>query len=88
MARRPTKPAPKDSAPVKEWSSDFGTDYQARNASSWQSTKNRSRLFGDIFQAMENANKADPKPKAFPESVIEVGGGCGGEAEYRDDHFR
>jgi len=63
--------------PKALWQNNWGNDYQARNASSWSSIKNRARLFGDIFQAMENANKADPKPKAFPESIIEVGGGCG-----------
>ena len=62
---------------TEAWSGPFGDDYQNRNASSWPSIKNRARLFGDIFMAMENANKADPKPKAFPESVIEVGGGAG-----------
>ena len=58
-------------APIKEWSGDFGASYQVRNASSWPSIKNRSRLFGDIFQAMETQSKA------FPTSVIEVGGGAG-----------
>lgn len=65
------------SAPIKKWSSGFGNEYQGRNASSWPSIKNRARLFGDIFQAMENANKANPSPQPFPASVIEVGGGCG-----------
>ena len=83
---RDTKPRVSDSTGFNKttrlnvtgnWVGNFGTDYQTRNSSSWPSIKNRSRLFGDIFQAMENANKADPKPKAFPESVIEVGGGCG-----------
>lgn len=60
-----------------DWTGSFGTDYQARNQSSWPSIKNRSRLFGDLFQAMENANKANPSPQPFPTSVIEVGGGCG-----------
>ena len=59
------------------WAGDFGLEYQVRNASSWPSIKNRARLFGDIFQAMENANKANPSPQPFPASVIEVGGGCG-----------
>ena len=67
--------APKSTPPVKpvnEWAGDFGTEYhQVRNASNWQSIKNRSRLFGDIFQVMENHSKT------FPTSVIEVGGGCG-----------
>jgi pseudaminic acid biosynthesis-associated methylase len=62
---------------IKAWGGGFGDSYQQRNGSNWESIKNRSRLFGDVFQVMENANKADPKPKAFPESVIEVGGGCG-----------
>jgi pseudaminic acid biosynthesis-associated methylase len=62
---------------INEWSGDFGTDYTTRNASSWVGIKNRSRLFGDIFQAMETANKANPSPQPFPASVIEVGGGCG-----------
>ena len=64
-------------APKALWGSDFGDAYQRRNGSSWPSIKNRSRLFGDIFQAMENANKANPSPQPFPTSVIEVGGGCG-----------
>ena len=68
----------KKSSPIQEWSGDFGTAYHTdRNASNWESIKNRSRLFGDIFQAMENANKANPSPQPFPASVIEVGGGCG-----------
>ena len=58
--------------PLKEWCGDFGTEYhQVRNASNWQSIKNRARLFGDVFQAMET------HCKAFPTSVIEVGGGAG-----------
>jgi pseudaminic acid biosynthesis-associated methylase len=63
--------------PVTDWTGSFGQDYQTRNSSSWQSIKNRSRLFGDVFNVMEQANKADPQSKAFPESIIEVGGGCG-----------
>jgi pseudaminic acid biosynthesis-associated methylase len=63
--------------PKDVWESDWGDSYQQRNASNWQSIKNRSRLFGDIFLAMENANKANPSPQPFPASVIEVGGGCG-----------
>lgn len=63
--------------PIENWIGDFGTAYAERNSSSWQSIKNRSRLFGDIFQAMENANKANPSAQPFPASVIEVGGGCG-----------
>ncbi len=59
------------------WGSDWGDQYQNRNKSNWESIKNRSRLFGDIFQAMENAGKANPSLQAFPTSVIEVGGGCG-----------
>jgi pseudaminic acid biosynthesis-associated methylase len=59
------------------WIGEFGDSYQKRNASSWPSIKNRSRMFGDIFQAMENANKATPSLPAFPNSVIEVGGGAG-----------
>jgi pseudaminic acid biosynthesis-associated methylase len=62
---------------TEEWTGRFGLEYQIRNASSWPSIKNRARLFGDIFQAMENANKANPSPQPFPASVIEVGGGCG-----------
>lgn len=77
MARSPTRTVPDPKKPLREWRTGFGDDYQHRNGSDWVSIKNRSRLFGDVFQAMENANKADPKPKAFPESVIEVGGGCG-----------
>jgi pseudaminic acid biosynthesis-associated methylase len=60
-----------------EWTGRFGLEYQIRNASSWPNIKNRARLFGDIFQAMENANKTNPSPQPFPASVIEVGGGCG-----------
>src|SRR5580704_8874234 len=63
--------------PIDEWSGAFGDAYQQRCASNWESIKNRSRLFGDIFQAMENANKASPSAQPFPASVIEVGGGCG-----------
>lgn len=76
MASR-TKDQMKPTPPVKEWTGDFGTDYQTRNGSSWQGIKNRARLFGDIFNAMEIANKANPSPQPFPASVIEVGGGCG-----------
>jgi pseudaminic acid biosynthesis-associated methylase len=57
--------------PLNQWSGHFGNEYQDRNASNWQSIKNRSRLFSDIFQIMENTSKA------FPASIIEVGGGCG-----------
>jgi hypothetical protein len=64
-------------APIKDWSGPFGDAYQQRCASNWESIKNRSRLFGDVFQAMENANKASPSAQPFPASVIEVGGGCG-----------
>src|SRR6266849_6521860 len=63
--------------PKKEWASKFGDSYQDRNASNWTSIKNRARLFGDIFQVMENANKATPSAQPFPTSVIEVGGGYG-----------
>jgi SAM-dependent methyltransferase len=76
MAKRQTKPVPKSEV-VKEWASSWGDSYQARNSSNWESIKNRARLFGDIFQAMETANKANPSPQPFPASVIEVGGGCG-----------
>jgi pseudaminic acid biosynthesis-associated methylase len=62
---------------IREWIGDFGNHYQQRNASSWPSIKNRSRMFGDIFQAMENAAKANPALKGFPESVFEAGCGCG-----------
>ena len=62
---------------IDAWAGEFGLSYQTRNASSWPSIKNRARLFGDIFMAMENANKANPSPKPFPESIIEVGGGAG-----------
>jgi pseudaminic acid biosynthesis-associated methylase len=56
---------------IKDWAGDFGTEYQSRNASDWTSIKNRSRMFGDIFKCMED------NCKAFPASIIEVGGGCG-----------
>ena len=59
------------------WAGSWGDSYQERNASNWGSIKNRSRLFGDIFQAMETASKATPSLPAFPASVIEVGGGSG-----------
>lgn len=59
------------------WRTDFGNDYQNRNASSWKSIKNRARMFGDVFQAMEVANKTNPTLQPFPASVIEVGGGNG-----------
>ena len=59
------------------WAGSWGDSYQERNASNWGSIKNRSRLFGDIFQAMETASKATPSLPAFPASVIEVGGGAG-----------
>lgn len=62
---------------IEGWAGEFGNQYQDRNSTSWKSVKNRARMFGDIFESMEKANRADPKPKAFPESVIEVGGGCG-----------
>lgn len=65
---------------IQHWAGDFGNSYQERNASSWPSIKNRSRLFGDIFNAMEVANRAQGKPPsndAFPSSIIEVGGGAG-----------
>jgi len=56
---------------TEAWAGGWGNSYQERNQSSWVGIKNRSRLFGDIFQAMETACKS------FPTSVIEVGGGCG-----------
>ena len=60
------------------WASDFGNAYQDRNRSNWRSIKNRSRMFGDIFNVMENASKAAaPSLPAFPSSIIEVGGGAG-----------
>lgn len=59
------------------WAGGWGNSYQERNASNWGSIKNRSRLFGDIFHAMETASKATPSLPAFPASVIEVGGGAG-----------
>ena len=62
---------------IEEWNGSFGDSYQDRNASSWSGIKNRSRLFGDIFQCMEIANKATPTAQPFPASIIEVGGGCG-----------
>lgn len=62
---------------IDAWSGDWGNDYQTRNQSSWPSIKNRARMFGDIFMAMENANKVNPSSKPFPESIIEVGGGAG-----------
>lgn len=62
---------------MAEWAGSFGDSYQERNASSWPSIKNRAKLFGDVFMAMENANKATPSPEPFPTSVIEVGGGAG-----------
>jgi hypothetical protein len=77
MAASRTKTAPKSTAPVKDWAGSFGDAYQERCQSNWASIKNRSRLFGDIFQAMENSSKANPSLPAFPSSVIEVGGGCG-----------
>ena len=62
----------------EEWAGDWGNSYQDRNRSNWQSIKNRSRMFGDIFNAMENASKAaNPSLLTFPTSVIEVGGGAG-----------
>jgi hypothetical protein len=73
---KPPKPVV-DPSIIKDWGGSFGDSYQARNASNWASIKNRARLFGDIFQAMENANKVTSSPQAFPSSVIEVGGGCG-----------
>jgi pseudaminic acid biosynthesis-associated methylase len=62
---------------IETWSGDFGNEYQERNQSDWASIKNRSRLFGDVFTAMEQANKVTPSPQPFPASIIEVGGGCG-----------
>ena len=62
---------------TKAWAGGWGDSYQERNQSSWVGIKNRSRLFGDIFQAMETASKATPSLPAFPASVIEVGGGAG-----------
>jgi pseudaminic acid biosynthesis-associated methylase len=58
-------------APIDEWKSSFGNEYQQRNASNWKSIKNRSRLFGDILNCMENSCKA------FPTSVLEIGAGAG-----------
>ena len=62
---------------IDRWAGAFGTAYQERNASSWKSIKDRSRMFGDVFQSMEIANKAKPTSEPFPTSVLEVGGGCG-----------
>ena len=63
---------------TEAWAGGWGNSYQERNSSNWASIKNRSRLFGDIFQAMETASKtAAPSLPAFPASVIEVGGGAG-----------
>lgn len=56
---------------IAHWEQKFGDDYQSRNKSNWTSIKNRSRLFGNIFESMEKACKA------FPSSIIEVGGGAG-----------
>jgi len=56
---------------IEAWSGDFGTEYHERNASDWAGIKNRSRLFGNIFECMEK------ECKAFPASVIEVGAGVG-----------
>src|SRR5258707_31999 len=56
---------------IDEWSGSFGDDYQIRNASNWNSIKNRSRLFGDILNCMEN------NCKTFPTSILEVGAGAG-----------
>ena len=53
------------------WAGEFGDAYQESKGSDWKSVKQRSLVFGDIFQTMEN------KSQAFPESIIEVGAGCG-----------
>ncbi len=57
--------------PGAEWTGEFGDAYQERNASNWQSVKNRARLFETIFETMEK------ECKAFPASIIDVGGGAG-----------
>ena len=57
--------------PIEDWSGSFGNDYHERNASNWKSIKNRSRLFGDVLNCMEN------NCKAFPTSILEIGAGVG-----------
>lgn len=58
--------------PVHQWIGGFGDQYQIRNASSWTSVKNRSKLFEQVFEAMERGSN-----RQFPSSIIEVGAGAG-----------
>lgn len=63
--------------PLDHWTGKFGYEYQLRNISTWTSIKNRARMFGDVFMALENQNRKKQSEKPFPESFIEVGGGSG-----------
>jgi pseudaminic acid biosynthesis-associated methylase len=57
---------------VDTWSGAFGDAYQVRNASNWKSIKNRTRLFENVFEAMEKN-----QPGQYPSSILEVGAGVG-----------